>query len=740
MERTKKTSTLIRCGLAITAVALLVGGPALAPTHLYPSGGRSLEGWWLAMLGLALLPVALCLNTSWLRSAWLFSGLLVGFCGQLGQTTQIWIPILLIPPLPTDWLGRSQLFALCFEAAIVATLAGPRLARFGLVAIRWIGWSRALILVGLLTLCSVQATRYLPLGNTESYAIQLGLAALLAGLHLAAIAGIALAAPLLVPRERERFDRLETWLATRIHWLGPLFAFATALLFAGLALDFFPKIPDEVAYLFQARTFAQGGLTAATPPVSESFAQYLLTDIDGRRWAMPPPGWAATLALGAAIDLPYIVNPLLGALGLWLAIAFFRRSADERSALGLALLFCLSPWFLEINASLMTHSLSLVLVLCAWVLLERVRDGAPAGIGFLAGLAMGASVLVRPLEGVVVGTMTGLFGLGLFARRLPTSALVAYGVGCITTSSLFLVYNAHITGDPFLFPMSVYLDALWYPGVNSLGFGPDIGNAPGWAGLDPYPGHGWRDVLLNASQNFYGLNIELFGWGCGSLILAGVFVLRGSLSTLDKRLAALTVALLASYTLYWFSGGNGYGPRYWYITIVPLMWFSLRGTQLVIAAADDGTAGSVAERRVQLAIGACGLIALLCFLPWRAVGKFDTFRGFHSQYRSLAREHDLDGHLVLVRTTRETDWSSAYTLMWPTPYEDEPIFALDRGSASTRALLAAYPDRRVLVVRGLSDPNERIQVVEGPLTPGTPPRTLWQPPGRKPGQKRRGSP
>ena len=740
MERTQKASTLLRLGLAIAAVALLVGGPALASTHLHPAGGRSLEGWWLAMLGLALLPLAICLTTSWLRSASLFSALLVGFCGQLGQTTQVWMPTLQIPPLPVDWLGRSQLFALCFEAVIVATLEGPRLARLALAAIRWIGWSRALVLIGMLALCSVQATPYLPAGNLSSYATQLGLAAVFAALHLAAIVGIALAAPLTVPRERERLDRIETWLATRISWLGPLFAFASALLFAGLALDFFPKLPDEVAYLFQARTFAQGGLTAAAPPVSDSFAQYLLTDIDGHRWAMPPPGWAAALALGAALDLPHLVNPLLGALGLWLAIAFFRRSADERSALALALLFCLSPWFLEINASLMTHSLSLVLILGAWLLLERIRDGAPAEIGFLAGLVMGASVLVRPLEGVVVGTMTGLFGLGLFARRLPTSALVAYGAGCLTTSSLFLVYNSHITGDPFVFPMSVYLDALWYPGVNSLGFGPEIGNAPGWAGLDPYPGHGLRDVLLNASQNFYGLNIELFGWGCGSLILTGVFVLRGSLSTLDKRLAALTVALLASYTLYWFSGGNDYGPRYWYITIVPLMWFSLRGAQLVITATGDGTAGNVAERRVQLAIGACGLIALLCFLPWRAFGKFDSFRGFHTQYRSLASEHDLDSHLVLVRTTRETDWSSAFTLMWPTPYENEPIFALDRGSASTRALLAAYPDRRVIVVRGLNDPNERIEVVEGPLTPGTPPRTLWQPPGRKLRQKRRDAP
>ena len=39
----------------------------------------------------------------------------------------------------------------------------------------------------------------------------------------------------------------------------------------------------------------------------------------------------------------------------------------------------------------------------------------------------------------------------------------------------------------------------------------------------------------------------------------------------------VAAALLASYTLYWYHGGNDYGPRYWYLTILPLVWFTVQG-------------------------------------------------------------------------------------------------------------------------------------------------------------------
>ena len=586
-------------------------------------------------------------------------------------------------------------------------------------ALRWLGWARAAMLVAGLALCSVQATRYVPPGRLFNYGIHLGIAALFATLHLAAICAAATAAPLIVPREGERIERFENWLSARIAWIAPLFAFGSALLFAGLALDFFPKLPDEVGYLFQARTFAEGGLTTAPTLVPDAFDHYLITDAPDGRWAMPPPGWGALLSVGVALGVPYLVNPLLGALAVGLAFAVFRRAAGVRSAKGLVALLCLSPWFIEINASLMTHSVNLVLVLASWLALERIREGASPLLGLAAGLAMGASVLVRPVEGLVVGTMTGLFGLGLFAPRLPLTALFGYGIGCVAGGALFLVYNAHVTGEPFLFPMTVYPDAHWYPGVNALGFGPDIGNTPGWSALDPYPGHGLRDVLLNTSQNLYGLNVELFGWGFGSLLLAGVFVLRGRFESFDKRLAALMFALLAAYTLYWFSGGSDYGPRYWYLTILSLAWFTLRGAEIVGAAARESEPDAIAAQRLRLAFAAAAAIALFCFLPWRAIGKYDGYRGFHTQYRDLVRDHDLGGTLVLLRSHESSDWSSAFATMWPTPDSDAPVFARDLDDATARSLVAAFPQRPVVVVEGRNGPGERVRIVEGPLSPGT---------------------
>ena len=61
-----------------------------------------------------------------------------------------------------------------------------------------------------------------------------------------------------------------------------------------------------------------------------------------------------------------------------------------------------------------------------------------------------------------------------------------------------------------------YTDLHYGPGTNALGFGPNRGL--GWGGLDPLPGHGPLDVVVNANLNGTGVNVELLGWATGSLL------------------------------------------------------------------------------------------------------------------------------------------------------------------------------------------------------------------------------
>src|SRR5262249_11391732 len=127
----------------------------------------------------------------------------------------------------------------------------------------------------------------------------------------------------------------------------------------------------------------------------------------------------------------------------------------------------------------------------------------------------------------------------------------------------------------------LWTDRAWGPGVDRLGFGRDIG-IRAWPNIDPLPGHGLPDVILNLNKNLFQTNVDLFGWGCGSLLLVLGFALSGRLRTADRFVLALAAAFPVGYSAYWFSGGPDHGARYWFAMLVPLVWLTARGWHAIL--------------------------------------------------------------------------------------------------------------------------------------------------------------
>ena len=57
-----------------------------------------------------------------------------------------------------------------------------------------------------------------------------------------------------------------------------LFAFSMSALISRTVFDRMPHLEDEMAYLFQARTYAGGHLTVATPQPQRAYWQPFLID------------------------------------------------------------------------------------------------------------------------------------------------------------------------------------------------------------------------------------------------------------------------------------------------------------------------------------------------------------------------------------------------------------------------------------------------------------------------------
>src|SRR5262245_50728713 len=353
---------------------------------------------------------------------------------------------------------------------------------------RHLGWWRVLAVVVFLVPLGAAASR-----DVTRFAVELVFAAIIGGINLAnvilavtslpsaALAG--LNAKLLGKQSGESRPNSKWDCA----WAGAVLVTVAAGCLNWFCYERHPHVPDEVVYLLHARYFAAGELAMPLPSVPEAFDLDLMM-YEADRWYCPvSPGWPAALAVGVWLGAAWLVNPVLAGVCVLLTYRLVRQAYDQGTARLVVLLFCLSPWQLFLAMSYMTHTFALACGLLAAVALLKARDTDRSVWALAAGAAVGMLALIRPLEGLISAAVLGLWTLGIGAKRFRFALVATFVAGALLVGSITLVYNHALTGNPLKFPLTAYTDKYYAEGVNSLGFGPNIGL--GW-GLDPFPGHG----------------------------------------------------------------------------------------------------------------------------------------------------------------------------------------------------------------------------------------------------------
>lgn len=543
-----------------------------------------------------------------------------------------------------------------------------------------------------------------------------------ATVHLVALGNLVLA---VLAFPREVLERLDRWIdgllgPRKANGADPGGADRFALVLAGASFGVaallnvtvyqrHPHVPDEVVYLLHARYLAAGRLWLDPPPVPAAFDLDLML-LDGGKWYSPVPiGWPLVLAAGVRLGVPFLVNPLLGAGSVLLAYSLFRELADKRSARIGATLVAASPWFVFLNMSYMTHSCTLLFALLAALGVARSRRTGSIAWCLVGGAAIGVVALIRPFDGLLLALALGLWSIGLGGARLHLGAIAALVVATAAVGALNLPYNAAMTGDARRFPIQRYVDVVYGPGRNDMGFGPEKGL--GWGGLDPWPGHTPSEALVTAQFNAFALDAELFGWCVGSLLFLWLWIARSKggrtpASRTDRAMLAFAALIVGSSLLYWFNGGPDFGPRYWYLQFVPCVWLTLSG----LRSAEDRAAEPARVRAFALVLVA---VAWCTWMPWRAIDKYWRYRGMTPSFRGSAEE-DLGRSLVLVRADRHPHFASV-ALLNPLDLEsDAPVFGWDSGSRASERLIEHYAGRPVWFA---SQPDGRAEMeLEGPLS------------------------
>jgi len=452
------------------------------------------------------------------------------------------------------------------------------------------------------------------------------------------------------------------------------------------ALGGIPHVSDEVVYVFQARTLARGALAAPAPSPPEFF-RYLNVVIEagpGGRWfGIYPPGWPAALAPFVRAGAPWLANALANALALLLIYRLGCEFFGRRVAALALLLGLLSPFAWAMGGSYLSHPMALALATLAMLgpTLGLRRDSVP--LLALAGLAAGALILVRPLDGAVVGLALA----ALLLRNRMWKGVLVMAVAAAPGVVALGLYNRALTGSLFLFPQQLYIAR------DTLGFGGAVGKVATYGTL----GHTPAKAALNLGANLRSLATNLFGWPFLSFAFVPLayFTRRRRWRRGLLLLSAVAALFALAYGYYWYDGVM-YGARFYY-TLMPF-W-------LLLSAAGITVAHRFAARRRLRPLVPALVVALFAFsfavyVP-HYVGKMRASYNLMDNrvYEAAARAGVRAG--VVLCPPLDRAYPSYGAVFWRnSPWLDTPvIWAKDLGPLDNQ-LRARYPDKEFWRYRG----------------------------------------
>lgn len=461
----------------------------------------------------------------------------------------------------------------------------------------------------------------------------------------------------------------------------PIVLFAISLaLPAVIAIDGFeavPHVPDEIAYLFQARIFAGGQLWAPAPGPPDFFLQEHVIAQSGRWFAKYPPMFPALLALGVRGGAPWLVNALLSALTALLIYRITRELAGWRWGLVAWLLALTSPFFVIMGGSMMSHSAcALFVTLFVWLSVKALQQRRyAAALG--AGVALGLALLTRPYTALLAALVVAGYGAWLWSKKpVVMRALLGIAVGASFFVSAFLFWGDSLSEER-RGPLDSYSA---YHASDTLGFGSDRG--AGWLKTWGSWGHTPAKALRSAHQFLGHTSHYLFGWPPMLSFCLVVACFRwGRPPDIVWLLLALFVALVIGHMFYWATQHIAFGARYWFSAVPGLIVLSALGLRGLAR-------GHFGPRCVAAVLAVLIAINLTAYMP-RRLRELPRYGAIGSALAREVERRELRDALVFVRT-EGLMYNDGFSLNDPF-LRRGPIFARDLGERNTE-LMALHPD------------------------------------------------
>ena len=492
-----------------------------------------------------------------------------------------------------------------------------------------------------------------------------------------------------------------------------LLAVGTVILAGWVSVTIFDRLPhveDEVAFLFQARTLAGGEIVAEPPARPEFFRIPFVIVRDDMWFGKYPPGYPLVLTLGVLAGAPWLVNPLLGGLGVLLVFVAGRRLYDAQTGLVAAALLAISPFLMLQAGSMMSHVAALVWTLLALLAFEAVVRRGAAWPAFGCGAALGMLALTRSLTAAGIGLPIGIWLLALIVRdrhNLRLAGLVAGGVLPFVVA--LLAYNWFTTGSPFRTGYELWWE--W----DRIGFGEGVSRDGNYTLYEAWD---------NMQSNLIALSMYVYGWparlslvpatGAAVLAVRRAVLWRRDLAARPSRadiaanrwdifLAGTVVSLISIHVIYW-TDGQMYGPRYYFEIIGALALLSARALLVLASALSERVRQAGLSRATAQATAASAILLVVTLLSLHSARnfsqvRFDEFRDWYGINRDgldTIDEAGITNAVIFIDTETWSEYAPFFLESAP-GLDTDIIYAIDRGPAANRRLLSDYPDRDAYV-------------------------------------------
>jgi hypothetical protein len=314
----------------------------------------------------------------------------------------------------------------------------------------------------------------------------------------------------------------------------------------------------------------------------------------------------------------------------------------------------------------------------------------------MSGLAAGAALLVRPMDGVAIWGAQAVHALWTTKLR-HAGGLALSAAGLVAGGVLYVLYNRVIVGEWLQQPLSLVSSA------HRLGFGPDIGM--NWDTFDT-PGHTpWR-AGLNLNFNAAVMSQDLFGWPLSSLLFVAAFCVFGRRRSMYLLSGLAALALAAGYALFWYHG-VAFGARFYFCLLPHLVMLTAAGIDRVPALLAERRWGS--ERRLAAVtwafVGLSFVFGWTVYVPKVAlVGPYHDQRGVNAGLYEFVEARGLTNALVFVRVRRQNLFGPGFAANDVPPWTSPVLYAIDRGEAN-RWLIDRVPGRSIHHFTDAPEPN-----------------------------------